>query len=401
MSVRFKPMRHYPLGMRLLFAALEWLSIPVLVLARWPRRNTSPEKILIIEPFNLGDVVGLSIMFDPLLKRFPHAEIHLLCKHYGRELYAHDSRVSRIHEFEFPWSGQVQGGFSWRGFFRLLRELRGEHFDIGIDTRGEIRTQLLAVLAGCRRRIGHTNYLCSDVHLKGFLLTDNAGRFAPMPRSQMNAEVLRLLGCDVADARMRLEVRRQASHPRKVLIHTGAGWEYKLWQEEKWAELINRILACHQYDVVLVGSAQERKRLDSINGKLRFPIMVKTTTLDELIAEIAGSGLMVSLDSGAMHLASALNVPVLALFGCGSVDIWRPLSVSSRVVHKQSDYPCAPCLSLRCVRPEHNCMAAISVDDVWRELREMLSSIMSEKKQQEVIGGRTRPDVCGGVHTGK
>lgn len=379
MDVKTAVVRHYSLRARILFRVLELLAYPLTLTVRRRRGDSPVRKILIVEPFNLGDVVSLSAMLDPLRERFPQAEIHLLVKHYGVDLYGNDPRVARIFEANFSWTGQKGPScLGVAGFLRLVRDLRREQYDIGVDTRGEVRTQALLLFAGCRTRVGHLNYMASDAVLKGLLLTANAGLLPAMPRADMNLAAIALLGCDTAGRRPRLHVQEASprSHHRfTVAIHTGSGWVYKLWQEGNWIDLINSLVSEFDVAIEVIGSPAERARIERIQSRVSSSVEFRvTSSVQQLIIRLCACDMAICLDSGPMHIASALNKPVLALFGCGAVDIWRPTSEGSQVIHHQVEFPCAPCLSIDCKHKGANCVDAITVQEVLDAFRRMVPS---------------------------
>lgn len=360
----------YPLRSRLAARALECLFLPRAALLRRAEPGAPIRRILIVEPFNLGDAATLAVMLDPLRERFPGAEIHLLVKRAGALLFRGDPRVQRIHEIEFPWARR-EGKLRLRprdvaAFRDLLARLRAERYDLGIDARGEVRNQALMVWIGCRRRLGFTNYLGSNMHIRGWLLTDSAGRIPAAPRALMNLALIGTLGCDT---RLRLPALAAQPLPRagetfRVALHTGAGWRFKLWPEERWAALADALLDTYRIDLCLLGDAVEEERLRRIAALTRHRPPVRITDLDELLSELASTDLLVCLDSGPMHLAALLDRPTVALFGPGYLPVWQPAGSRATVIHRQDAFPCAPCLQKRCVRPGHTCMDAIPLGAV-------------------------------------
>lgn len=366
--------------------ALELLFTPVAWLAN-RRRDGDVRRILILEPFVLGDAALLAVLLAPLKRRFPGAEIHLLVQPLSAELFSRDSRVTRAHGFVFPWARRRRKAdprYPWAAMFRFVRELRALRFDIGIDTRGEVRSQILMLLAGCRRRVGFTNYLCSNMTIRGRLLTDNIGDVPLQHRAQINLALCAALGCTVDRENFLPALEWPAPGPREgftVLVHTGAGWEFKLWPEAHWAELIRRMAGELPVRIRVAGAPDERPRLDAIRARVgdgcaTFVI----TSLPELVAEINACDLMIALDSGPMNIATMLGRPVVALFGPGIVPMYAPASRGSCVVHRQAEYACAPCAQRHCIHPDHNCVASITVDEVLARVRAFVAKTRAEKR---------------------
>jgi len=369
----------YPRHTVFLSRLVEVVFFPIAAFIRKAARNHEVKRILIVEPFNLGDVISLAIMFDPLHRRFPKAEIHLLAKGLGNEIYREDPRVTEIHAFEFPWAKR---GRKWdprtmnlRSLFYLIGKLRKASFDIGIDTRGDIRTQILMVLVGCKVRVGCSNYLCSNVVTMGLLLTHSAGELNATQRFLINLEVIRQLGCAMEDAPPHplLQPGNEGRTNRfTVLCHPGAGWKFRLWQNDRWIALINRILRHYDVSVRVIGEQSDGPHLVHICRGVPQAVDFKITTLGDLLSEIRAADLVLCLDSGPMHIAAAYEKPLVALFGAGHKDIWKPYSLRSWVIDHQDLYPCAPCLQKRCLFPEANCMDAITPEEVFEKVSGMI-----------------------------
>jgi ADP-heptose:LPS heptosyltransferase len=380
----YRPVR-YP-GWKVAAARLIEIALRPLVAAATPPRGLDAvRRILIVEPFRLGDAALLRGMFEPLHARFPGAEIHLLLHPGSAALYRDGPDVAQVHVFAFPWADVPGRRRGWADTWRFLRSLRPLRFDIGIDPRGDVRSHAALALAGCSERAGFTNYLACNIRVRGALLTRSAGDLPLAHRVELHDAVLGLLGCRPADPPVRVP-RRTADGRVRVAISTGAGWAYRLWPEERWTAVVRWLGGRGDVDVHLVGVPAEGSRLERIVSGAGGVAKVRITDLRGLFDELEAADLVVCPDSAVMHLASEwFGVPVLALFGPGVVPLYRPRSAGSRVIDRQSQYACAPCTQQRCIHPDRPCMGAIHVGDVIDELAAMLGG--GEKK-----GGRMKPE---------
>lgn len=360
----------YPLWKQAAARLVERLAAPLV--RSIPRPDRPPRRILIMEPFLLGDTALLAVMLDPLKARFPEAEIHLLISEAWADLYRNDPRVKTVHGWAFPWtrrSGKFRSLIDYKGAWDFARSLRSLDFDIGIDARGDIRSHIVLSLAGCRRRVGYTNYLCSNIRIRGLLLTDSLGDVPMQHVTQINQSLVGRLGCTPSPLPALHAPIHVVEVPRRLVIHVGAGWRFKRWPLDHWVQLMDRIHGSKNWDVLLVGSRAEEGDLHSLDAQTGGRCTVRvTTSLTDLMAAFASAQLILCHDSGPMNVAVMMNRPVLALFGPGVLPLYRPLSTGSVVVHRQPDFPCAPCNQQRCIRPYDPCMKAITVDEVWREL---------------------------------
>ena len=330
------------------------------------------DNILIIEPFQMGDVISLSVMIEPLKKKFPQSSVFILTQRKNKDVFEFDKSISVITS-EFPWS-DYEKNWNLKRYIRLLKDIisyRKLKISIGIDPRGDVRSQAILLSLGCRQRIGYTNYVNSNVNIKGLLLTNKARRPSSEHRYDWNANLLFSLGIEnvfplnFPTIKINSSNNDHEKNKKLVLIHPGAGWVYRQWPLNNWARLIKRIYEDLNIRVCVIGGENEKNILNKIknlinNSKIEF----KITDYKELINYIKAADLFLCLDSGPMNLAVCMHKSVIALFGPGDSTIWKPYTSKSYYIHKKESFPCNPCFQKFCYYPEKNCMAAISVDEV-------------------------------------
>ena len=276
--------------------ALEYLFVPALLFIRHSNRSVEP-KILIMEPFHIGDAVSLSAMLGLLRDKFPNYKIHLLLQDASAKLYENDKRVDRIHKHVLPWAGRANK-YDVRDYLRtikILMILRKERFTIGIDARGDIRSQIVLTLIGCPVRAGYTNYLCSNVITKGLHLTHNAGNLQPQQRPLLNLEIIKLLGCTIENPRLSLlapkftnRVLSGMDNAFEVVCHMGSGWKYRLWNEIRWLQLWQSMSREFKINITVIGEENEMAKLKLKHAieLANNSIVVKSTTIQALIETI-------------------------------------------------------------------------------------------------------------------
>jgi len=156
---------------------------------------------------------------------------------------------------------------------------------------------------------------------------------------------------------------------RFIAVSPVAFWETKLWQDEKFAELADRLREELGIGVVLTGG--EAGPLERIRGRMRTKAvnLGGRTTLRDLACLYRQAALLVTTDSGPMHLAAAMGTPVVALFGPTDPARTGPYGPGHRIVRKE--IPCSPCFRRQCEAPR--CMTEISVEDVFEAVREMVA----------------------------
>jgi ADP-heptose:LPS heptosyltransferase len=354
--------------LELCFAACQWLFL----LGR--RRGGRPSRdftAVLVEPFQMGDVLSLSVMFDPLLERFPGCRIVIWCHERNRHVFQNDKRVWKIESAKFFWSnrGSKRPSFSdLVSIYRSVGAVRKLRPDIGIDCRGEVRSQALLSLAGCARRIGFRNYFSTNMTIRGLLLNESLGVSPLEHRFLTNLRLLAPLLGDVPELKLpalgQPPVAREAAGLRRVVVHIGAGWAFRQWEPERWVALLDALGEYSDLRLVLIEGPGESEVNTRIVDSVTRPIERVATSYSELLSLLAGASLFIGLDSGPMQAATLLGIPAVVLFGPGDLAVWHPRSAGSVAVHRLEDYPCSPCGQMVCVRASDPCMKRLGAEEV-------------------------------------
>lgn len=157
-----------------------------------------------------------------------------------------------------------------------------------------------------------------------------------------------------------------------VIVNPGAYFgPAKRWFVDRYADLADRLIECEGAEVVMIGSANERRIADEIQRfmKNRAHMLTGRTTLAGLMGLLSLGDLFVTNDSGPMHLAAALDVPQIAIFGSTDERATGPLSRKAMVIHKHVE--CSPCLLRECPI-DLRCFRRIGVDEVYETARRLL-----------------------------
>ena len=340
---------------------------------RPPRARTdAPSSFLVVEPWGIGDVVLSTALLNALRANFREATITLLAKSHARQLLEHSGLVDEIITFDFPWTG-FTGKFTPAkyvpGEFQdLIRRLRVRDFDVSLDARRDIRSNVITYLAGARRRIGY------DFGGGAHLLTDvlPSGTQSDHKVSDWLA-LLRPLGVELSDhfvpslsvSEAEKEVARKAigaqgfSTERPVVgVHPGASQAVRHWDARKFESVIDRLVDEQNVQVVLF----EAKEGDSAEIVPRSTVPRICGDLRKFMALVTQCDLLLCSDSGPMHIANALGVPVTALFGPQRREWYGPLGNHDNVV-QVDEMPCRPCFDA-CIFATPHCMEGITVDAV-------------------------------------
>jgi lipopolysaccharide heptosyltransferase II len=238
-------------------------------------------------------------------------------------------------------------------FRNFLATLKGRHFDIAIDLQGLLRSGIISWATRAPRRIG-----LSDAREGARFFYNEIVR---VPRAHAVDRYLlaaQHLGCDSTPVEFPLGGSRSVTSEGLIGVNPSARWATKLWGNDKFAELIRRLPSER---VVLTGSAAEREQIDKIAQGRRN--LVGQTDLFQLAELYRRCQVVVTNDSGPMHLAAAVGTPVVAIFGPTDPALTGPYG--DRHVVLRAGVLCSPCFKDSCANKVHmECMKLITVEQV-------------------------------------
>ncbi len=337
------------------------------------------ERVLIRGTNWIGDVVMTLPAVAAVRKTWPKARISVLAKPWVAEVYRLSADVDDVIVFQEPGRHAGIGGK-----FRLAGELRNEGFDCAILLQNAIEAAIIAVLAVIPLRAGYN----SDG--RGVLLTHAVRRtkaIRQVHQIDYYIEMVRALGCTSAgrdvhlrpgedyDGLARALFSRFGIDENRPIIGIAPGAAYgpaKKWFPERFAAVADRLSGDSGAQMILFGSAGDRESTATVQGSARHPLIdiAGMTNLKEAIALIARCSLFISNDSGLMHVAGALGVPTIAIFGSTNPVTTSPVGERSVVIHHDLD--CSPCLKPVCPT-DFRCMEMIGVEEVYAAARKLLA----------------------------
>ena len=312
------------------------------------------QNILIVRTDRIGDVVLTTPAIKALRQAYPSTRISILVAPLTKDLVTGNPYLDEI--IVDDRRGDHRGIF---GFWRLASVLREKKFDIAIVYHTKKRTNCLCWTAGIPRRTGYKN------EKFGFLLNDpvpDQRHLGQQHEAQYCLDVLRHQGIPAnnildrlpqdlaedlyvpisADAWAWIEKFCREHHisatERLVAIHPGASDPAKRWPEGQFAELIDGLAARHPAKIILVGSPQLAVVAQAIMALTRVPVLDLTgkTNVGELAGLIKRCNLLVSNDSGPVHIAAGVGTPCVSIFTRDQPGInpqrWQPLGKKSKVV---------------------------------------------------------------------
>ena len=331
-------------------------------------------KIMVRATNWIGDGVMSLAALDALRAQFPAAEIVLVSKPWVSELYHHLPSVNR--QIIFNPEKEHRGP---RGFWKLAAKLRAEGFDAAILLQNAFHAAWMAWCARIPVRIGYAR------DGRRALLTDAVEPPQPAAYGHQSYYYLQLLyraglipeRRPVRNPRIALQdaehewarrhLARNGLGGQRVLVGINPGAFFgpaKRWLLSRYAQVADRLIGALHADVLIFGSRAERPLAEEIARSMKHTPLVLSgdTSLRQLMALLAQCRVVISNDSGPMHLAAALGLPVVAIFGSTEERATGPLGPLARVVKRH--VACSPC-GLRECPIDLRCMTNVTVDDVY------------------------------------
>ncbi|WP_339911183.1 lipopolysaccharide heptosyltransferase II [Symmachiella dynata] len=280
-------------------------------------------RICIIKPSALGDIVQSLPLLSPLRTRFPEAEISWVVNRGLSGILADHPDLHQVIPFD------RHGGLSSWG--KLLRQLHAARFDVVMDLQGLLRTGVMCAATRAPIRIGletareGAGVACNvKIPGTGRLMPAHA-RYWRVAEAFGVGDASRQLQLSFSDADVSAAARLLDGLPRPLIaIHPGARWVTKRWPTEKFAEVACAAISENAAGIVVLGSGDEASLAADVESRIvaatgtanNVRNLAGQTSLKELAAVLQSVDMVVSNDSGPMHLAAELGTPVVGIFTC-------------------------------------------------------------------------------------
>lgn len=326
----------------------------------------------------VGDAVMSLPALEAVREHFPEAHLTVLARPWVAPLYESHPAVNEVLPYR-------RGAGYWKDaseFLRVIRVVRSLHFDMAVLFQNAFEAALIARLAGIQIRVGY------NTDGRGFLLSHSVVRgkeVLKLHQVEYYLTFLRALGWEaptrdpvlkahpeaVARIRTLLLSKGIGDHERLVGLSPGAAYgPAKRWPVERFAAIGSRAIREWGAKVVVVGTEKEKALGETLvsatgPGAVNFCGM---TGLGDALALIRRCRMFVSNDSGLMHVAAALEVPTVAIFGSTDSIATGPRGKHARIVKQDMD--CSPCLKPECPIG-YRCLLAVQPEDVWRVMEQL------------------------------
>jgi lipopolysaccharide heptosyltransferase II len=337
------------------------------------------KKILVVNVNWIGDVLFSTPAIRALRKHYPEAHIACMVVPRCREVLELNPNINEL--IIYDEKGEYKG---LTGKMKLISALKARSFDTVYLFHRSLTRTLMVALSGIKERVGIDNpkrgFLLtkrvdpqpSDIHkVEQFL---NIVKSTGVPHNGKDMEVHLSKG-DEGFAKAFIKSQGIKEGEPFVILNPGGNWDLKRWPAENFAELGDRLQSKYGMPVILTGAGKDVGLAQKIAGMMKkMPLIAAgTTSLRQLAAIMKRVALVVSNDSGPMHIAVSQGAKTIAIFGPTDPRMTGPYGKGIyTVIQKSPGKPgCKiPCYNLRC--EEALCMKAVSVDDVMREAERLL-----------------------------
>lgn len=329
----------------------------------------TPKKILIIKPSSLGDIIHSLPFLNAIKNHFTSSEIHwVVAKGFESLLETHPMIKKLIIIHKDDWKNLRNIKSTLAELSEIYSELRNESYDIVIDLQGLLRSGLLAYATGAPIRIGFTEAREGST----MFYTHKIEGGKDIHAVDRYLKIASAIGCDLNEIifPMPLSIESEnikalkASLGRYAVIVPGARWKTKQWSAERFAQLINLL----KINSIIVGSKNDKTISEYIVSQTgdKALSMAGRTTINELIHLIRGAKIVITNDSGPMHIAAACGIPVVAIFGPTNPLRTGPYGKHHIII--KSNEPCSPCYKRRCRSVK--CLNEISAEHIYQIIKE-------------------------------
>ncbi len=355
-------------------------------------------KMLVVNPFGIGDVLFSTPLLKAIKKKYPDVSITYICNKRTEGLLKNNPCVSSIYVFEKDAYREM-----WKDskikFFKelsaLIYRIRKDRYDAAIDiSLGYMTGLLLFLFAAVPRRVGfnyknRSKFLSDKVNIKGFDDKHVIEYYMSLGKA---------FGLDVSDKEMELTVSavdsswadeflaksgaRKGDRICGLIPGCGASWgkdaSYRRWSAWKFAKVADHVSDRHGYKILVFGDSKEIPLCSKVQSEMKAPAIQACgkTTLGQFAALLNRCDLVVTNDGGPLHMAIALKRKTVSIFGPVDEHIYGPYPPDRRYVTIASDCPCRPCYkNFKYVRCDTlNCLKDIKPDKVIRAVEALIGN---------------------------
>ncbi|CAN5854073.1 glycosyltransferase family 9 protein [soil metagenome] len=339
------------------------------------RRPPAPARILLVRLERIGDLLMTLPAIADVRAAAPGAEIDLAVGGWNAEVARSVSGVSTVHVVDAPWLARENAGASIGPLLRTAIGWRKRRYDLAVNFEPDIRSNAILALSGARWTAGYRSAGGGPLldqaldYQPGEHTVDNARRLAHAVLGGAPATAVRMLAIPEADRREAEALLAGGRRPF-VAMHVAGGRPVKQWDPRHFTEVARHLIESRGATIFLTGSPDDAALISQVKTGLPAGRAVDLSGVSSLLtvaAVLECCDLMITGDTGPMHLAAAVGTPIVAVFGPSDPRRYAPQGPRDRVI--RVDLPCAPCNRIRlpparCTGRIPDCLALVTPDRV-------------------------------------
>lgn len=356
------------------------------------QRSDVPARILLLRLERIGDLLMALPAIADVRTAAPDARIDLVVGSWNADIARSIVGVDRVQTLDAPWLARGAAGARSSHLFRTAASWRHERYDLAINFEPDVRTNLLLALSGARWRAGYRSGGGGAVldqgldYLPSEHTTDNARRLVAQvfARETPSSVPARTLATPEATRREAVALLAGARRPR-VAMHVAGGRQIKQWPLERFVSIARSLVDREGATIVLTGGPGDEAMVREARAALPSDRVIDISGggLLTVAAVLDRCDLMITGDTGPMHVAAAVGLPIVAVFGPSDPRRYAPRGAHDRIV--RIDLPCAPCNRIRlpparCTGRVPDCLALLPANRVLDAAVEILRECRGEAR---------------------
>lgn len=362
------------------------------------RRPSTPRRILLLRLERIGDLVMVLAAIADLRATAPAAEITLVVGDWNEAIARSIPGITQVETLSAAWLARGSGGLSFPALLGRARRWRRRKFDVAINFEPDVRSNLMLAASGARWTAGYRSGGGGPLldqaldYLPSEHTTDNARRLvaAVVPGSGRSTGAALLIVPD--EHQQRAAVLLGDRLAPLVAMHVPGGRLVKQWNPREFATVARALVERRGAHIVLTGSRIDDEVIGPVRQALAADRVIDLSSGHDLLtvaAVLARCDLMITGDTGPMHLAAAVGTPIVAVFGPSDPARYAPRGPLDQVI--RVDLPCAPCNRIRrpparCTGRIPDCLASIPSDRVIEAALAILDGSRERRPLQEQRG---------------
>jgi len=327
------------------------------------------QKILIVKLRAIGDVLLSTIVTKNLRLAFPQAKIEYLTEPPSVDVLKGNPFIDGVLVFDRARMGGPQ----------LIRLVRRQGYDLVIDLFGNPRTALVTRLSGARYRVGYR--FRGRTYAYNIVVESRGGE---VHNTQFNLDALEAIDVAIQDRNIYFQfapadqqyvddflANARVDGKLLIAVNTSGGWYTKRWGLDRFAELADRLIDRYDARIILIWGPGQFADVEKVHAMMKHnSIIPPPTTLQQLGALLKRCSIIVTNDSGPMHVAAAVGTPVLGIYGPTNPQLQGPYGTHHLTVRNET-LDCLGCNLTKCPIG-HPCMLELSVETVMKSVDQLL-----------------------------